>query len=195
MGVHRFGVPASQLQQKVWCPPGIYTFKVTKFKPDYTKDKQSINLNPELEICDTPGTFLCEDPACKTKHNDGQGNPGHAFNGCKPAFLSGNEKAMFIVAAMCHALGHPMVEELNSATGETYVNIPGEFSYTVANDPKTWTYKGPLTEPGVVGQLEVNYLPQTNNVGVVIGKKNNIKMFICKVPGCTERHPTDLGSK
>lgn len=191
MGSLRFGVPSSKLQEKKWVPPGIYEFRIKGFKPDFTKAKTSINLNPELEIVNTPGTFLCDDPDCATKHDDGQGNPGHAFNGNKPAFLSGNEGAMFIVVAMVHSLGFEMVEGINPDTGEPTTSIPGKFNFVKADDPRTWTYEGPLTDSAYTGKLEVSHV-DTIEGGRVTGHKNNIRMFVCKVPGCTQRHPSDL---
>ena len=187
----KFGVPTSTLQQPAWPPAGVYEFHVKSFKPGWTNDKKSRNLNPRLEICNTPGNFLCDDKECAQKHS-ANGAPGHSFNGSMPAFITGNEKAMFIMEAMVHALGHEMVEEVDPNTGEAYSFIPGAFNAANENDPTTWQYSGPLTDPTCTGKLEVTLVDAKNKAGQIVGKKNNISQFFCKVAGCTVKHPTEL---
>jgi hypothetical protein len=52
-------------------------------------------------------------------------------------------------------------------------------------DPSKWQYSGPLL--GQVGQAYV--IQADNGKG---GQNNKIKFYVCKVPGCTEKHSTNL---
>lgn len=91
-----------------------------------------------------------------------------------------NQGAGFILRDFCHMLGHKMEQ-----VGDDYV-FPGGFIPNAA-DPqnvKMMTYQGPLS--GSVGELMLGENMYENK------KQNFIKAYFCKVPGCQEKHSTEL---
>lgn len=185
----RFGVPTSQLQNLVEPPPGIYTVRLKGFKPKFTKDKQSYNFNPHLVIVAPTGEkFRCSDPDCELKHG-----AGHELNDCRAAFVNLNSKpqAFFIARALSHMLGFNTIIEQDPDAGEEYENFVGKFSGDEQN-PDSWVYSGPLIDASTTGQLEVAKGDKQDAQGNIIGQKNIIKQYFCKIPGCQEKHPTNL---
>jgi hypothetical protein len=138
-------------------PEGLYTIRMAGFKPQFSKDKGSVNLTPQLKIINHPD-----------------------YNDRSPGFENLNTKAKFLWQDFCHAFGVPLQE--NPANGE--LEFPGDFSGP-DNDPTKWDYSGPLL--GQVGQVYVVQADNTRGQDV-----NKIKFYVCKVPGCTERHSKDL---
>lgn len=103
----------------------------------------------------------------------------HALNGEK-IFSPLNQGAGFILQAFSHMFGHDMEKV------EDTVCIPGEFlpDPSAPDDISKMTYKGPLL--GAVGDLELGE-------GTYNGKPTNyIKQYYCRLPGCKEKHPTEL---
>lgn len=89
-----------------------------------------------------------------------------------------NTKADWIIRDMCHALG---VEVGGSADDP---ELPGQMLPENETDPTKWQYSGPLT--GEIATVEV---------GTRQGDKGTfsaIKRYICRIPGCTVRHPENL---
>jgi len=108
---------------------GIYTVRLKGFKPDYSKKKDSVNLNPQLEIINHP-----------------------EFNNT-PLFESMNTKAKFYWEAFCACFGCAVTKEADGA-----FDLPGEFTGP-ENNPKAWSYVGPLLgQEGQVEVLEEQVL-------------------------------------
>jgi len=93
-----------------------------------------------------------------------------------------NSKAGWIHKDFVHAFGLPMEIQGDEAL------IPGEFQGPEAT-PEKWVYVGPLL--GRTAQLVVVQTPNSNTGN----PRNEIKQFLCQVPGCKEKHSTDLTSK
>lgn len=108
---------------------GVYEFRFEGFKPSYSKDKGSINLNPMLAIINNP------------KYD------GTVDNKKRYIFLNLNTKAPWIQQDLIHSMGMEM-EKIDSTTSQ----IPGTFDGP-DNDPTQWKYTGPLT--GRTGKVEV----------------------------------------
>lgn len=89
-----------------------------------------------------------------------------------------NTKGKWVWKDFCHAFGVLMPE----VNGD--FEFPGDWD-GAEDDPTKWQYRGPLT--GQQGQL---YLIQGDNGkgGIV----NKIKYYVCKIPGCTEKHSSNL---
>lgn len=141
-------------------PEGIYTVRLDGFKPKYSKDKGSVNLNPQLKVI-----------------NHAQFNDRNVFE-----FL--NSKAKWVWNDFHHCFGVQMAKD--AATDETeFVGFDGP-----EDDPEKWTYSGPLLAQQ--GQL---YLIQAERGGTGPGSKeivNKIKYYVCRVPGCQEKHSQNL---
>jgi hypothetical protein len=105
-------------KEDVKVPPvpgsGIYTVRLKGFKPDFAKKRDSVNLNPQLEIINHP-----------------------EFNNV-PLFESMSTKAKWAWAAIFACFGCPVTK---GPDGE--FDMPGEFTGP-ENNPKAWTYVGPL---------------------------------------------------
>ena len=105
----------------------------------------------------------------------------HAEYNDRVVFEYLNTKGKFVWKDFCHAFGVPMVED---ASGD--FEFPGNFGENVAEDnPTSWEYSGPL-----LGQQAQLYLIQGDNGSG--GINNKIKYYVCKVPGCTEKHSQNL---
>lgn len=95
-------------------PEGLYTVRMDGFKPRLSKNKDSVNLQPQMVI---------------VNHSDY--NDRHIFDNL-------NSKAKWIWADFCHAFGVPLGE---TPTGD--VEFPGDF-VGPDEDPEKWQYQGPL---------------------------------------------------
>jgi hypothetical protein len=103
-----------QLEGKPPLEVGIYDFRVDGFKPELTKDKQSVNLRPQLRVINHP-----------THNGD-------------PIFEWLNSQAGFMHKDFCAALGLELT--VNADGGAT---LPGEF-LGPDDDPTKWQYVGPI---------------------------------------------------
>jgi len=105
--------------EEVKAPPvptaGIYTVRFKGFKPDFSKKKDSVNLNPQLEIVNHP-----------------------EFNNV-PLFDSLNTKAKFNWEPFAACFGCPVVKDADG----NFDFPPGRLDGP-DNNPKAWTYTGPL---------------------------------------------------
>lgn len=169
----KFTVNRESLEGGEVYPAGIYQFQMSGFKPKLTnpspgKDR-STNLRPQMKIT------------------------GHSQLDGKPIFAELNEKAGFVILDFTHALGLKMDNEDNDAVP---AEIPGEFINWDPAKPEASSYAGPLL--GRVGQVELAEVPakKKNDKGeyeVVPNKfRNEIKRFICAVPGCQVKHRDNL---
>jgi len=149
-------------------PEGLYEVRLDGFKPAWAQKKDSYNLNPQMKVI------------------------GHAeHNDRKPSFFNLNTKAKFMWKDFCHCFGVQCAED---ASGET--EFPGDFGDHAASAPETWEYSGPLL--GQTGQLYVVQTPARDKNGNVKSDgtmRNEIKYFVCKVPGCAESHSDNLIKK
>jgi len=93
-------------------------------------------------------------------------------------FDSLNTKAKWTWTDFCHAFGLPL-----AADAQGNVEFPGDFNGPEDN-PEKWEYVGPL-----LGQQAQLYLIQSE----YNGKQNNkIKMYVCRIQGCSEKHSNNL---
>lgn len=95
-------------------PEGMYAVRLDGFKPKHSKDKQSINLNPQMKVIN------------------------HADYNDRVVFDNLNTKAKWIWKDFCHAFGIPLGE---NSTGD--IEFPGVFDGPEDN-PEGWQYRGPL---------------------------------------------------
>lgn len=95
-------------------PGNIYEFEFKGFKPAMSKNKDSVNYNPILEIVNHP-----------------------EYEGRK-IFENLNSKADWIINDFVHSLGFEMVKK-----DENTSDIPGDFDGN-PDDMTTWTYRGPM---------------------------------------------------
>lgn len=102
------------LEQKPPLPEGMYELRLEGFEPEFSKDKNSVNLNPILKVVNHP-----------EKNGERQ-------------LDNLNTKAGWIVQAFSHAFGFPL--EIDGAGN---MNLPGDF-VGPDNDPEHWDYVGPL---------------------------------------------------
>jgi|ERR1700756_2111750 len=94
---------------------GMVTVRLDGFKPKFSKDKGSVNLNPTLKVIN------------------------HAEYNDRPIFENLNTKGKWVWKDFCHAFGVPLVE--NGPNGD--LEFPGEFDGP-EDDPEKWEYRGPL---------------------------------------------------
>lgn len=102
----------------------------------------------------------------------------HAEYNDRRLFENLNTKGKWVWKDFCHAFGVPMAE----VNGD--FEFPGEFDGQ-EDDPTKWQYRGPL-----LGQQAQIYLIQGDNGKG--GVNNKIKYYVCKIPGCTEKHSSNL---
>ena len=97
----------------------------------------------------------------------------------RPVFENLNSKGEWVWKDFCHCFGVVMEKD-----GNGDYQFPGNFDGP-EGEPKNWTYTGPL-----LGQVGAIYLVQADNTRG--GIKNAVKYYSCKVPGCTEKHSSNL---
>lgn len=145
-------------------PSGWYTLQLKGFRPRASKDGQSVSLNAELVIV-SPSEY--------------EG---------RRVFASLNSKAGFIIFDFVHSTGLPMeeIQNENAGTEKADLTLPGVFDGADAHpdDPSQWKYQGPLLNKTLEAELaETEYQGK---------KRNEVRQFKCAVPGCTEKHSTNL---
>ena len=115
-------------------PEGLYTIRCDGFKPAFSKDKGSVNLNPILKITN------------------------HAEYNDRVIFDNLNTKAKWIWKDFCHCLGVPLPED---AAGD--FEFPGNFEGN-DSEPEKWVYTGPVTgQLGQVYVVQSVYNDKTSN--------------------------------
>lgn len=95
-------------------PEGMYTVRLDGFKPKWSKDKGSVNLNPQLKVIN------------------------HADFNDRIVFENLNTKGKWVWKDFCHGFGVPLTEGTNGD-----VEFPGDFDGD-ENNPEVWQYRGPL---------------------------------------------------
>lgn len=110
----KIGFSKEQLEGNVY-PDGVYEVRLESFEPEFSKKRDSINLNPVLKIVNHP-----------TLNN-------------KRVFDNMNSGASWIIEAAVHAFGLALTPNGNGGG-----DIPGEFMGP-DDDPTAWQYVGPLT--------------------------------------------------
>ena len=133
---------------------GMLTVRLDGFKPKHSKDKGSINLNPQMKVIN------------------------HAEYNDRNVFENLNTKGKWVWKDFCHAFGVPLVED-----GSGDFEFPGNWEGDM-DKPESMTYEGPLT-----GQQAQLYIVQSDFEGRI---NNKIKYYVCKIPGCTEKHSNNL---
>src|ERR1700681_1650134 len=93
---------------------GMVTFRLNGFKPKFSKDRGSVNLNPQMKVINHP------------EYND------------RTVFDNLNTKAKWIWKDFFHAFGVPIKE-----TPDGGIEFPGDFAGPDDN-PEAWQYSGPL---------------------------------------------------
>ena len=145
-------------------PEGLVSIRLSGFKPQWSSKKDSYNLNPQLRVVNN------------AEYND------------RVVFYSLNTKAKFMWKDFCHAFGVECVED---AKGE--MDFPGDFGDHSMDEPEKWEYQGPLL--GQVAQVYLVQLPardKNGNPKPEAEPRNDIKYFVCALPGCTVRHSDNL---
>ena len=145
-------------------PDGTYTLQFLGFKPAKTKTGDSINLFPQFGVV---------------------GMPEYANRKISTVMNMGGA---FAINDMLHSMGMKMevVQDGNQGTEAENYTIPGVFegAEQFPEDPSKWKYQGPLTNKTFTAEVctkEYN------------GRKNNdIRQYFCSVPGCSEKHSTNL---
>lgn len=145
-------------------PEGMYSVRLKGFKPAWSKNKDSVNLNPDMVI---------------TNHmelND------------KKVFFNLNSKAKWLWQDFCHCFGVPLTP---NASNPEEMEFPGDFAGP-ENTPDKWIYSGPLQN--AIGQLYLIQAPAVDKSGnEKPGEfQNRIKYFVCAVPSCEEKHSDNL---
>ena len=152
--------------------------------PKLTANKEEINGLPPMGEGMVTVRLDGFDPKLAKKKDSVNLNPqmkiiNHAEYNDRNVFENLNTKGKWVWKDFCHAFGVPLVETPNGA-----VEFPGNFDGP-EEDPTKWQYHGPLT-----GQQAQLYLIQGDNGSG--GINNKVKYYVCKVPGCVEKHSDNL---
>jgi hypothetical protein len=163
-------IPKESLEGLEGLPPGIYDVRLDGFKPKWSKDKSSVNLQPIMIAINSP------DP----KLNDGKHR----------AFDNMNSQCGWIMIDFCHAFGELMAGEQNGVPMEQWtspdVGLPGEFLGD-AGKPEEWKYVGPLLSK--VGKVEIVKVPGYKDPSK---QQSALKRYFCVIPGCQHKHADSL---
>ena len=152
-------------------PSGWYTLQFKQFKPKKSAAGDSVSLNAEFAIV----------------------SPSEYEN--RRIFSGMNTKMAFMWPDFVHAFGLEMqeIQDENAGTEKASYTIPGVFDGADANpdDPSKWSYLGPLANKTI--EVELAEIPaQIGKDGKHYRAKNEIRQYKCAVPGCTEKHSTNL---
>ena len=168
----QIAIPKSSLEPRPPMPTGLHEVMFNGFKPKLSKPQvgkeQTVNMNPELKIINSP-------------HVDKEGKP---LNGAK-VFTSLNLAFGPGVLDFVHCFGQEMTENGDN------VEIPGMFDGdTSSPDPTKWgAYHGPLLgEVGKIEMAEVSVDPKFNKNAKPGDTRSELKRYYCRVPGCTVNH-------
>ncbi|SRR6266567_172523 len=161
-----------ELSGKPPLPAGWYTVQLKSFKPKAAKPKNgetesgSLSLNAELAVINHP-------------EHDG-----------RRVFAGLNTKMAFMWPDFVHATGLQMEEVANADAGteKASYTIPGVFENadTDPEHPENWKYLGPLLNKTM--EVELAEIPASGGFKA----KNEVRQYKCAVPGCTEKHSTNL---
>jgi len=110
----RLTVSKDDLKGGPLLPEGLYTVRLDGFKPSWSKNRGSVNLNPQMKIIN------------HLEHND------------RPIFENLNSKGHWVWPDFHHAFGVTMPESENGSNLD-FVGFDGP-----EDEPDKWTYNGPL---------------------------------------------------
>jgi len=110
----RLTVSKDDLKGGPLLPEGLYTVRLDGFKPSWSKNRGSVNLNPQMKVIN------------HAEHNDRQ------------AFTNLNSKARWIWPDFHHCFGVLMPSSENGANVD-FIGFDGP-----DDEPDKWTYNGPL---------------------------------------------------
>ena len=168
----QMGFSKEELGGRVPVPAGWYTLMFKGFKPKASKIKpgatesDSWNLNAEFEIVGHP-----------------------EYNG-RRVFAGLNSKGAWMWPDFVHATGIPMeeVQDENAGTEKASYTLPGVFegSDIDPEHPENWKYLGPLLNKTF--EAELANIPASGSFPA----KNEVRQYKCAVPGCTDKHSTNL---
>lgn len=164
-------VPKEKLKGFEALPPGIYDLQLQGFEPEFSKKKDSINLNPKLVVIN---------------------NANAELNG-KRAFDNLNSQAGWVHIDFCHGFGELMTGEENGVPMENWASpnagIPGQFEENPAfvGDPSKWVYIGPLLNK--IAKVEIVNVPGYKNPAKL---QAVINKYFCTVTGCQHMHSDAL---
>jgi len=150
-------------------PPGWYTIQLKGFKPKVAgENKDSLTMNPEMTIV------------------------GNQEFENRRVFNNLSSKAGWIMLDFHHGFGVPMevVQDGNEGTEAEQYTMAGTFEKIneFPDDPSQWgKYIGPLTNKTASVELAVTEFQGR--------QRNEIRQFKCAVPGCQEKHSTNLIGK
>lgn len=161
-----------ELTGRAVLPAGWYTVQIKGFKPKAAAVKQgetesgSLSLNAEMAVI------------------------GHPEHEGRRVFAGLNTKMAFMWQDFVHATGLQMEEVQNADAGteKASYTIPGVFenSDTSPDDPSKWNYLGPLLNKTM--EVELAEIPASGSYKA----KNEVRQYKCAVPGCQEKHSTNL---
>ena len=166
-------IPKEKLKGFEAVPGGTYQIRLDGFEPKFSKDKQSVNLQPKLVIVNNQDQKL----------NDGK----HRL------FDNLNSQAGWVMIDFCHAFGLRMTGEEEGVPMENWASpdagLPGDFqpNPTDPTNPEKWIYTGPLL--GQVATVEVIQVPGFKNPAKL---QSAINKYFCTVPNCTHQHSEAL---
>ena len=148
-------------------PDGWYQLRLSGFKQEASSKKDSINLNPQIEVIN---------------HSEYDG---------RKVFESMNTKGTWVIRDLVHACGLHMVEVQDGNQGTEAANwtMPGVWNKSdqFPEEPDKWEYLGPLTNAVFTAELYTKDYQGR--------KSNKIRQFKCAVPGCTVKHSMNLADK
>jgi hypothetical protein len=123
-------------------------------------------------------------PALSKKKDSVNLNPqmkiiNHPEYNDRNVFENLNTKGKWVWKDFCHAFGIPLIDSSDGGA-----EFPGDFDGP-EDQPDKWQYRGPL-----LGQQAQIYLVQGDNGQG--GINNKVKYYVCRVPGCSEKHSDNL---
>lgn len=162
----KMGFNRDDLSGKPPVPPGWYTLQFKSFKPKIAgANKDGFMLNAECVVV---------------------GN--QEYDGRK-VFMGLSNKAGWVLYSFVHACGlqmEPILDGNQGTEAETSF-IPGTFEDIdkFPEDPSRWgKYLGPLTNKTFEAELAITEYQGRH--------KNEVRQYRCAIPGCPEKHPTNL---
>ena len=111
----RISFSKESLESKPAAEDGLYEIRLEGFEPKFSKDKNSVNLNPVMKVVN------------------------HQKENGRRIYDNLNTGAPWIIKAFTHAFGLDLVTD-----GAGGMTLPGDFNGP-ENDPSKWQYSGPLT--------------------------------------------------
>lgn len=160
----RMGVSKDTLKAPEAFDEDLYEIRLEGFKPAFSKNKTSINYNPQLKIVSGDKT-------------------GTTNAGKKIPFESLNATAGWILQDFTHAFGEVMTE-LKDGT----MAIPGAWEGD-PQKPETLRYVPDQNGKSLLGKTFKAYVVKKPNQKNPNSFFNVIKAYVCAVPNCNTTYP------